>query len=141
MKKMEENLNMENKEIKVEIKDLRTLKVYQKAIVFAHDIFELTKRYPKEEKYRITDQMLRASTSIGASLAEGVGQEYKAKTLNYCNISLGSTSEMRYWIEISSMRKYISDEEMRILNEQLDEVTRMIIGYMKMLKREINNGK
>lgn len=131
---------MKNSERQVDfnIKDFRTLKVYQKSIELADIIFKLTKQFPSEEKYRLTDQMVRAATSIGANIAEGVGQGYKSKTINFCNIAMGSSNEMRHWITVARMQTYISDEEFKDLDRRLDEILRMLIGYMRMVSREID---
>lgn len=131
---------MKNSERQVDfnIKDFRTLKVYQKSIELADIIFKLTKRFPSEEKYRLTDQMVRAATSIGANIAEGVGQGYKSKTINFCNIAMGSTNEMRHWITVARMQTYISDDEFKDLDGRLDEILRMLIGYMRMVSRKID---
>ena len=131
---------MKNSERQVDfnIKDFRTLKVYQKSIELADIIFKLTKQFPSEEKYRLTDQMVRAATSIGANIAEGVGQGYKSKTINFCNIAMGSTNEMRHWITVARMQTYISDDEFKDLDGRLDEILRMLIGYMRMVSRKID---
>lgn len=126
------------RQVDFNIKDFRTLKVYQKSIELADIIFKLTKQFPSEEKYRLTDQMVRAATSIGANIAEGVGQGYKSKTINFCNIAMGSTNEMRHWITVARMQTYISDEEFKDLDGRLDEILRMLIGYMRMVSREID---
>ncbi len=126
------------RQVDFNIKDFRTLKVYQKSIELADIIFKLTKRFPSEEKYRLTDQMVRAATSIGANIAEGVGQGYKSKTINFCNIAMGSTNEMRHWITVARMQTYISDDEFKDLDGRLDEILRMLIGYMRMVSRKID---
>lgn len=126
-----------SKEITVNIKDFKTLKVYQKSLELVREIYKLTKQLPQEERYRLTDQMIRASTSIGANIAEGVGQEYRAKTLSFCNIAMGSCSEMRHWIEIAKIQEYINNEVFNEINNILDEIARMLIGYIKMIKRQL----
>lgn len=128
------------KQIDFNVKDFRTLKVYQKSLELADIIFKLTKGFPQEEKYRLIDQMIRATTSIGANIAEGVGQVYKSKTLNFCSIAMGSTNEMRHWITIAKMQGYINDDEFRDLNMRLDEILRMLIGYMRMVQGQIDEG-
>jgi four helix bundle protein len=137
---MEGIYKMKNSERQVDfnIKDFRSLKVYQKSIELADIIYKLTKRFPSEEKYRLTDQMVRAATSIGANIAKGVGQGYKSKTINFCNIAMGSTNEMRHWITVARMQTYISDDEFKDLDGRLDEILRMLIGYMRMVSRKID---
>ena len=53
------------------IRSVRDLKVYQKAFDLAMEIFELTKKFPKEEKYALTDQIRRSSRSVCSNLSEG----------------------------------------------------------------------
>lgn len=119
------------------IKDFRILIVYQKSLNMVREINEITKQFPNEEKYKITDQMMRAVTSIGANIAEGVGQEYKAKTISFCNIALGSANEMRHWIAVAEIKEYISGDKFNDLEEKFSEICRMLIGYIKMLKKEL----
>jgi len=59
-------MNMENK--KTHAKGFQDLEVYQKAVAIAQDIFRLTKTFPKEETYSLTDQVRRCSRSIGAQI-------------------------------------------------------------------------
>lgn len=126
-----------NSECKTYIKDFKTLKVYQKSLEICDEIFKITKQFPGEEKYRLTDQMIRATTSIGANIAEGVGQEFKAKTINFCNIALGSANEMRHWIKIAMMQGYVSEGKFIEIDDRLSEICKMLIGYITMLKKEL----
>lgn len=126
------------KQIDFNVKDFRTLKVYQKSLELADIIFKLTKGFPQEEKYGLISQILRSSSSIGANISEGTGQIYKSKTLNFCSIAMGSANETRHWITIAKMRGYISDSEFKNLDKKLDEILRMLIGYMRMVQAQIN---
>ena len=74
------------KQVDFNVKDFKTLKVYQKSLELADIIFKLTKGFPQEEKYRLISQILRSSSSIGANISEGTGQIcLKHYLLQYCH--------------------------------------------------------
>jgi len=127
-----------NNQADFSVKDFRTLKVYQKSIELADALFQLAKNFPPEEKYGITSQILRSSSSIGANIAEGAGQGYKSRTINFCNIAMGSANETRHWIMIAKMRGYINEKQFKKLDNCLDEILKMLIGYMRMVQAQIN---
>ena len=62
------------------------LDVWKKARVFRNDIFELLKSFPKEEKYTLKDQLIRASRSITANIAEGHGRFHFQENIQYCRM-------------------------------------------------------
>jgi four helix bundle protein len=75
-------MNMENK--KTHAKGFQDLEVYQKAVAIAQDIFRLTKTFPKEETYSLTDQVRRCSRSIGAQIAEAWLPARRASQCSTC---------------------------------------------------------
>ena len=64
----------------------RDLKVFQLSYKFAMEIFELTKKYPKEERYSLTDQIRRSSRSVPANIAEGFGRNSKNEFVRFLQI-------------------------------------------------------
>ena len=70
------------------------LEVWKKGRIFRNEIFELTKTFPKEEKYRLVDQMVRASRSISANIAEGHGRFHFQENIQYCRQARGSLIEV-----------------------------------------------
>ncbi len=84
------------------IRTVRDLKVYRKAFDSAMEIFELTKKFPKEEKYSLTDQITRASRSVCSNLSEGWRKRrYKAVFLNKLTDSGQEAAETQTWLELS----------------------------------------
>jgi len=131
---MEENKMEVIKEIKV--KNPRSLTVYKKCMDLNKMVYQLVKRFPNEEKYRMESQIIRSCTSIGANLTEGNGQIYSAKELSFLNNSLGSAQETIYWLELAKENSYISSEQFKIAEGLTQEIMRMLIGMMKKLKSE-----
>ncbi len=121
------------------VKDFKTLKVWQKANAFEQDIMELVKGFPSYEQYRLTDQLIRASRSIGANIAEGNTQLFIKRELFHANSALGSAGECRNHLLTAYQNGYINREQYDALDEKLIEIIKMLYGYIKRLKLEIGN--
>ncbi len=116
----------------ISIKDFKTLKVWQKARELAQDIYLITANFPQFETYAIKSQIIRAAaTSIGANIAEGNGQLYKKKQINFLNNALGSASETRHWLVIAADNGYISQEDYDKLEEKTVEIIKMLISFIR----------
>lgn len=70
------------------------LEAWKLSRVLRNEIFELTKKFPSEEKYRLTDQLVRASRSITANIAEGYGRYHYKENAKFCRIARGSLLEV-----------------------------------------------
>ena len=121
------------------IKDFKTLKVWQKANVLEQEIGELVKGFPSYEQYRLTDQLVRASRSIGANIAEGNTQLFIKRELFHANAALGSAGEVRNHLLTAYQNGYINREQYDALDKKLIEIIKMLFGYIKRLKMQINN--
>ena len=108
------------------IKTVRDLKVYRKAFDSAMEIFELTKKFPKEEIYSLTDQMRRSSRSVCSNLSEGWRKRrYKAVFLNKLTDSGQESAETQTWLEFSLHCKYIDNETFQRLDDSYEHIFAM----------------
>ena len=121
------------------IKDFKTLKVWQKANAFEQDIRELVKGFPSYEQYRLVDQLVRASRSRVANLAEGNTQLFIKKEIVHANIALGSAGEVRNHLFTAYQNGYINREQYDALDEKLIEIIKMLYGYIKKLNPKLND--
>ncbi|MGB4387534.1 MAG: four helix bundle protein [Caldicoprobacterales bacterium] len=121
------------------IKDFRTLKVWQKANALEQEIGELVKGFPKHEQYRLVDQIIRSSRSISANIAEGNTQLFIKRELFHANAALGSCGETRNHLLTAYQNNYISKEQFKILDEKFLELIKMLYGYIKSLKSNLDN--
>lgn len=97
-------------------------------------IWELVKIFPAEEKYRLTDQLIRSSRSICAVIAEGHGKfTYKDK-INYCMIGRGSLSETWNHMIDAFDAEYITKDELTSVKIDIDETAKLLNGYINFLK-------
>lgn len=116
------------------IKDFKNLKVWQKANALEQEIGELVKEFPRYEQYRLVDQIIRASRSIGANIAEGNTQLFIKRELFHANAALGSAGEVRNHLLTAFQNNYISKEKYDILDTKTIEIIKMLYGYIKRLK-------
>jgi four helix bundle protein len=94
------------------IRSYKELRVYQAAIDAAMRIFEITKRFPSEERYSMTDQMRRASRSVCSNIGEAWRKRrYPAHFASKLSDSEGEAEETRVWLELALRCEYISEEE------------------------------
>lgn len=126
-------------QIDISVKDFKTLIVWQKARELAQNIYQISANFPPFETYATKSQIIRAVTSIGANIAEGNGQLYKKKQINFLNNALASASETRHWLITALDNKYISQEDYNKLEQKTIEIIRMLIGYIRKLQEQTDD--
>ncbi len=115
-------------------KNFEDLVVWQKSRDIKNEIFQLVKNFPPEEKYRLIDQIIRSSRSINSQIAEGHGKRTNKDKIKYCMQARGSLSETLNHLIDASDCSYISAEQLRYYRHKLDELERILNGYIKYLK-------
>lgn len=109
------------------IQSFRDLTVYKKAFDLQHEVFELTKGFPREELYSLTDQIRRASRSIGANIAEAwQKRRYVAHFVSKLSDADGGQAETQHWLDSACAFKCISIEEHKRLLKLCKEIGRML---------------
>ena len=109
----------------------RDLIVYQKSRKLAKEILELTKSFPRDEKFSLMDQIRRSSRSIGANIAESwAKRRYEKHFISKLTDSDGEQMETQHWIEIALDCEYIDQKTSNQLVEKCQEVGRMLNGMM-----------
>ncbi len=107
----------------------KDLKVFQLSYKLAIDIFQITKGFPKEEKYSLTDQIRRSSRSVAANIAEAWKKRiYPKMFVSKIIDAAGEAGETEVWLDIARDAGYLSVEEHRELSEGYDEVNRMLFA-------------
>ena len=103
------------------IQSFDDLEIYQLAREVEVEVFELSKRFPSEEKYSLTSQIRRSSRSVKANIAEGWGKKVYVEVFKRHLIdSLGSKDETKSWLESAFDCNYISETEFKILMKKCD---------------------
>lgn len=107
----------------------KRLKVFQKSYNLAMEIFELTKTFPKEERYSLTDQIRRASRSVSVNIAEGYRKRrYPKHFTSKITDADAECSETIVWLDFSFNCEYISEKKKNELQKEYQEVGKMLGG-------------
>ena len=113
------------------INSFKDLIVNQKAHKLAMEIFEISKDFPKEEKFSLTDQIRRSSRSVTSCIAESwAKRKYVKYFVNKLTDSLGEEYETETWLDYSRDCKYITIKKHEELLEGYDEVRKMLISMI-----------
>ena len=109
------------------IKSVRDLVVYKKAFDAAMSIFDISKSFPKEEKYSLTDQIRRSSRSVCTNIAEAWRKRrYKAVFVNKLSDSGQEAAETQTWLEFSLACHYINDQIYEDLFNDYEQIFAML---------------
>ena len=118
-------------DVMAQINGFRDLIVYQKAYKLAMEIFEITKTFPREERYSLTDQIRRSSRSVTANLTEAWAKKIYIKSfVSKINDSLGEEYETEGWLDYSRDCHYIDIKTYSNIISGYDEVRKMLISMM-----------
>ena len=110
------------------IKFHQDLKVFQKSFDAAMQIFELSKGFPKEETYSLTDQIRRSSRSVSANISEAWGRrKYEKSFVAKLTDSEGEARETQTWLLFSLKCNYINEEQFDNLNNHYNEIIGMLV--------------
>ena len=110
------------------INSVRELEVYKLAFQTAMEIFELSKRFPQDEKYSLTDQIRRSSRSVCANLAEGWRKRrYEAVFINKLSDASQECAETQTWLEFALACKYITQEIFKSMDEKCEHIFAMLV--------------
>lgn len=114
------------------------LEVWKKARELKKEIFDLVKLFPPSEKYSLTDQILRSSRSVAAQIAEGHGRRTIPDRARFCVIARGSLSETLNHLIDANDCLYISDENLFSFRNKINEVEKLLNGYISYLEKQIH---
>ncbi len=105
----------------------RDLTVYKKVFELAMEVFEVSKKFPKEETYSLTDQIRRSSRSVCSCIAEAYRKrKYQAYFVSKSSDADMENSETQVWLDFSFKCKYINKDEHLDLRKKSDEIGKML---------------
>ncbi len=116
--------------------NLKELKIWQKAIDLAVDVYKATENFPKEEKYGLTSQTRRSAVSVPSNIAEGAGRNSDKEFSHFLGISNGSSYELQTQLIISNKLNLLSDTTVEPLLYRIDEIQKMNYGFQETLKQK-----
>jgi len=116
--------------------ELETWKQASKIRVFISD---LTKKFPSEERFRLTDQLIRCSRSIGNNIAEGHGRFHYQDNVRFCIIARGTLSETLDHLIVALDENYINSDTLKLFEAEYDYCLKLLNGYIQFINRKKND--
>lgn len=122
------------KEFRKKITRFEDMEVWQEAQEFAVLVYKVTNNFPAEEKFGLTSQLRRASSSISANIAEGFGRSSKKDTAHFYHIARGSLLETKNFAYLSARLAYIDQGTLEILIKNADSINQQITAILRYFK-------
>ena len=113
------------------IKSFKELKVWQMGMEIVKDVYQLTKKFPKEELYGLASQMRRSAISVPSNIAEGFKRYHAREYRQFLHIALGSVAELETQLIISKELAFITESELRNISEKIDHLSKMLSSLLK----------
>lgn len=118
----------------MKIKSFKELDVWKKGIEIVDLVYEITNKFPEQERYGLTAHMQRTAISVPSNIAEGFARQHTKEYLQFCYVALGSCAELETQTIIAKRRNYVSGENLHTLEEYLDHESRMLMNLIKRLR-------
>ena len=107
--------------------------IYQVAVELSLDVYKLTKSWPKTESYGMISQIQRASTSVGANIAEGTSRFSEKEKARFIEIAYGSLMEVAHFLFMAEKLLYISETDLNKNKQTIDKLANKINAFHKKL--------
>ena len=112
--------------------------VWQKGRVYRSECASVARKFfPPEEKFRLSDQLIRASRAVTAMIAEGHGRFHHKENIQSCRMARGEVSETIDHLTVALDEKYIDETEFKRMVELAEELTRLLNGYIRHLQTQL----
>jgi len=115
------------------IESFEQLNVWQRSQDLAVDIYKITKNFPPDELFAITNQLRRSASSISANIAEGFGRQTNKDKLHFYVIAYGSLLEVKNFLYLSNKLSYVSNSDLEELLQKCTDCQKLINGSKKSL--------
>ena len=115
------------------VKSYRDLLVWQRSIQLSLSIYNLTRIFPKEERYGLTSQLQRAGVSIPSNIAEGYGRGTRKDYKQFLSIARGSTLEVQTQLLIANELGYCDSAQVKQAESLSEEVSKMLYSLIAKL--------
>ncbi|VGO12131.1 hypothetical protein PDESU_00682 [Pontiella desulfatans] len=116
------------------------LECYMLARKLRKEVSLFCKTLPREEEYRLKDQIIRSSRSITANIAEGYGRHHHQENIQFCRTARGSLTETLEHLNVALDEEYLTAEVYGTLRVLLEDAWKVLNGYISYLKRCAANG-
>lgn len=122
------------------VRTFEDLECYKLARDLRRKLSQLASDFPSDEKYRLKDQIVRASRSVTANIAEGFGRHHHQENLQFARLARGSLWETLDHLNVALDENYIARESYEAARAELETVARVLNGYIGYLQKCANAG-
>jgi four helix bundle protein len=122
---------------KKDVQSYRDLAVWQLGMQLTVDVYQLTSKFPAEEKFGLTSQLRRATASIPANIAEGHSRSSTKDFLRHLSIALGSLADVTTFVELAEWLRFVDSQTANGMLDSMQEERRMLRGLQASLRRKL----
>ena len=115
------------------MRDFKELKVWQKSHQMVVEVYQMTRKFPPNERFGLIAQLRRSSASIPANIAEGCGRASDRDFSRFLSIAAGSASETEDHFLFAYELNYLEKKDYMILDQQINEIKRMLNAFIQKL--------
>jgi four helix bundle protein len=112
----------------------KELTAWQKAVDLALDVYQVTKRFPSEERFGLISQINRCGVSMPSNIAEGAGRNTDGEFHHFLGISVGSSCELETQLIIANRLNFLAQNDLVVLSNKIADIQNMTFGLQKSLK-------
>ncbi len=116
--------------------NFKKLKIWQESMSLVKITYKIVKTFPDFEKFNLVSQLIQCAVSIPSNIAEGTSKKTDKHFIQYLETSLGSSFEWETQIIIAHEEGYISQEEFHTLEKRIQEIQKMITGFIDGLNKK-----
>jgi four helix bundle protein len=116
------------------MKSYKELEVWQKSVNLAIETYKIIKKFPQEERFGLTAQVQRATTSVPANIAEGWGRGSTKEYIQFLLIARGSLMELETHLIIAHQLDYLSKDELEQLQKEIENIGKMLNRLIQTLR-------
>lgn len=116
------------------MRDHRRLRAFVLADQLVLTVYEVTREFPSDERFGLTNQMRRASVSVASNIVEGCGRHTQADYLHFLDMAFGSARELAYQITLAERLGFVAGAEAARLQDESEETCRVLAGLIQSLR-------
>jgi four helix bundle protein len=122
-----------------EISSYRDLDVWKQSRLLVKNVYQLSKSFPKEEQFGLTNQVRRAAISVPSNIAEGSGRNHSKDSIQFFFIARGSLYEIETQLIIAFDLEYISDSQLHEVLEHIARCKKLLNGFINYFQKQTTN--
>ena len=119
--------------------NFRSLRAYQESKELVKQVYELLKKFPKEEQYALCDQLRRSVISVPSNIAEGMGRYSTKEQVHFLEIAFGSLMEVSAQMDVACDLTYVTNEDLKSIDARVEAVAALLSGLRnKRISQDVN---